>query len=125
MALSREERNHILRMVAAGQVSADEAGHMFDALLETSVPIPPPVPNRTVRVWVTDTATRSQRVNMTATLPVNVLRVSLQTLASVVPPLRNGQVEQIVRSLENGSTGRVMDFQDLEDGKRVEVFIEQ
>ncbi len=124
MAVSREERNRILGMVAAGQVSAEDAAQLFDALLEEPVK-PPPDPNRTVRLWVTDMATHSRKVNMTATLPVNMLRVSLQTLASVMPPLRDGRVEQIIHALESGSTGRVMDLQDLEDGKRVEIFIEQ
>lgn len=124
MAASREERNRILNMVEAGQVSADEAGQLFDALLEEPIK-PPPVLNRTLRLWVTDMATRTRKVNMTATLPVSMLRVSLQTLASVMPPLRDGRVEQILHALESGSTGRVMDLQDLEDGKRVEIFIEQ
>ena len=125
MAVSREERNRILSMVAAGQVSAEEAGQLFDALWEEPVAPPAPMQNRTVRLWVTDMATRSRKVNMTATLPMHMLRVSLQTLASVVPPLRDGRLEQIIHSLESGATGRVMDLQDLEDGKRVEIFIEQ
>ncbi len=124
MAVSREERNRILSMVEAGQVSAEDAAQLFDALLEEPAPAPP-AQNRTVRVWVTDMATRSRRVNLTATLPVNVLRIGLHALERLVPPLRDGRAEQIVRSLESGVTGRVMDLQDLEDGTRVEIFIEQ
>lgn len=125
MAVSREERNRILGMVEMGQVSAEEAAQLFDALLEEPPAPPPKNQNRTVRVWVTDMATRSRNVHMTATLPVNVLRMSLQALGSMIPPLRDGRAEEIMRSLEDGVTGRVMDLQDLEDGKRVEVFIEQ
>lgn len=126
IAVSREERNRILSMVESGQVSAEEAAQLFDALLEE--PARPPSPaaqNRTVRIWVTEMATRSRKVNMTATLPVSVLRVGLQALANVVPVLRDERIEAILRSLESGKTGRVMDLQDLEDGKRVEIFIEQ
>ncbi|SRR5258708_34729619 len=126
MSVSREERNRILEMVEAGQVSAEEAAQLFDALLEEPVLLPPPpVQNRTVRIWVTDMATRTRKVNMTATLPVNVLRASLHTLGGLVPPLRDGRAEELLHSLETGTTGRVMDLQDLEDGKRVEIFIEQ
>jgi hypothetical protein len=125
MAVSKEERNRILNMVESGQVSAEEAGQLFDALLEEPVALPPPPEqNRTLRIWVTDMATRSRKVNLTATLPVSLLRVSLQTLASLVPSLRGGRAEQIIRSLENEASGRVMDLQDFEDGKRVEIFIE-
>lgn len=126
MAVSREERNRILGMVEEGLVSAEEAAQLFDAMLtEPIVPSPPPVQNRTVRVWVTDTATRNRQVNMTVTLPVSVLRISLQALASVIPSLRDERLEQVVHALESGASGRVMDVQDLEDGKRLEIFIEQ
>ena len=125
MAVSREERNRILDMVALGQVSAEDAAQLFDALLEDPVEPPPRFQNRTLRIWITDMTTRSRKVNMTATLPVSVLRVSLQALGSLMPPLRDGRVEEIVNALESGITGRVMDLQDLEDGKRIEVFIEQ
>lgn len=125
MAVSREERNRILDMVALGQVSAEDAAQLFDALLEDPVEPPPRFQNRTLRIWITDMTTRSRKVNMTATLPVSVLRVSLQALGSLMPPLRDGRVAEIVNALESGVTGRVMDLQDLEDGKRIEVFIEQ
>jgi hypothetical protein len=112
-------------MVESGQVNAEEAGQLFDVLLdEAMAPLPAVVSHRTLRVWVTDTTTRNRKVNLTATLPLSLLRVSLQTLGSLVPPLRDGRAEQIMLSLEQGATGRVMDLQDLEEGKRVEIFIE-
>lgn len=125
MAVSREERNRILSMVAAGQVSAEDAEQLFDALQEEPAEPPPRFQNRTVRIWVTDMTTRSRKVNMTATLPVSVLRTGLRALGSLMPSLRDGRAEEIMRALESGVTGRVMDLQDLEDGKRIEIFIEQ
>jgi hypothetical protein len=62
---------------------------------------------------------------MTVTLPISVLRISLQALASVIPSLRDERLEQVVHALASGTSGRVMDVQDLEDGKRLEIFIEQ
>ncbi len=100
MAIAKEERDRILSLVESGRVTAEEASQLFDAFQEQQAVVPPPPPsNRTLRVWVTDTATRSRKVNMTATLPVNLLRVSLQALASMVPPLRDGRAEQIIASL--------------------------
>ena len=125
MTVSREERNRILSMVEAGQVSADDAAQLFDALLEEPVEPTPRLQNRSLRIWITDMTTRSRRVNMTATLPVSVLRASLQALGNLMPQLRDGRAEEIVHALESGITGRVMDLQDLEDGKRIEIFIEQ
>ncbi len=125
MGVSQEERSRILSMVEAGRVSAEEAAQLFDALLEEPEEAAPKPQNRTMRIWVTDMTTRSRKVNMTATLPVSVLRASLQALGSLMPQLRGGRAEEIMRALESGVTGRVMDLQDLEDGKRIEIFIEQ
>lgn len=125
MSITREERKRILSMVEAGQVSADDAAQLFDTLLEEPVEQSPKFQSRSLRIWITDMTTRSRRVNMTATLPLSVLRVSLQALSSFMPQLRDGRAEEILRSLESGVTGRVMDLQDLEDGKRLEIFIEQ
>jgi uracil phosphoribosyltransferase len=126
MRVSKEERDRILRMVESGQVSAREAAGLFDALLEEPArPALPAAHNRTVRIRVSELATRSRKVNMTATLPVNVLRAGLQVLTGLVPALRDERVETIVYALESGATGRVVDLQDLEDGKRIEIFIEQ
>lgn len=125
MTVSREERDSILKMLAAGQIDAAEAAQLFDALLAESGESSPRQQNRTLRIWITDMTTRSRKVNMTATLPVSALRVGLDALGSLVPSLRSGRLAEIMRSLETGATGRVMDFQDLENGKRIEIFIEQ
>ena len=125
MPVSREERNRILRMVEAGQVSAADAGQLFDALLEEPAEPPSRSQNRTVRIWTTDMTTRSRKVNMTATLSIDVLRVSLQALGGLMPQLLGGRTEEVLHALESGPTGRVVDLQDLEDGKRIEIFIEQ
>jgi hypothetical protein len=126
MTVSKEERNRILQMVEAGHVSAREAAELFDALLEEparrSLPL---ARSRTIRVWVTEIATRRRTVSMTATLPLNVLRTGMQALAGLFPALRDGRVEALMHSLESGALGRIMDLQDIEEGKRVEIFIEQ
>jgi hypothetical protein len=125
MVVTREERDRILSMVAARQLSAEEAGQLFDTLVEEPVQSPPKPQNRTIRIWISDMTTRHRKVNMTATLPVSALRISLRVLGGLVPQLRDGRAEEIVSALENSVTGRVIDLQDLEDGKRIEVFIEQ
>jgi hypothetical protein len=126
MTVSGEERERILHMVESGHVSAREAAELFDVLLEEparrSLPV---VRSRTVRVWVTEIATRKRKVSMTATLPLHVLRVGLQALAGLIPVLRDGRVEALLHSLESGATGRILDLQDIEEGRRVEIFIEQ
>lgn len=125
MAVLREERNRILNMVERGQVSAEQAAQLFDTLQEEPIAPAPPTQNRTIRIWITDTAVRSRQVRMTATLPIDVLRLSLQMLTRILPSLSAERTAQIISSFERGATGRVIDVQDIEDGKRVEIFLEQ
>lgn len=125
MGASIEERNRVLGLVEAGQITAQQAAQLLDALVSEPEQRGVRAQNRVVRIWVTDLATRSRKVNMTATLPVNLIRVTLRMLAAVMPQLKDSRVEEILRSIESGATGRLMDLQDLEDGKRLEIFVEQ
>jgi len=33
-------------------------------------------------------------------------------------------VQNVIRAIETGATGRLLDMQDLEEGKRIEIFVE-
>lgn len=125
MAASMDERNRILSMVEAGQITAGQAAQLLDALVFEHEQAGERMQNRTVRVWVSDTGTRRQRMNMTATLPVNLISTSLRMLARMLPQLNDNTIQNLIRGFERGATGRVLDLQDLEEGKRIEIFIEQ
>lgn len=122
MLVSTEERNRILRMVEGGQLSADEAAQLLDALV-----VPPPLahdPTRTIRVWMSNMTMRRQEIKMTATLPLSLVENSLRLLSRVIPQLNDYAMQSALRSIERGATGRILDVQDLEEGKRLEIFIE-
>ncbi len=128
MAASTDERNRILNLVEAGQITAAQAAQLLDALLsEHEQPGQPGerVQNRTMRIWMSDTTSKRKKVNVTATLPVNLVSTSLRLLARLVPQLNDNTIQNVIRTIERGATGRVLDLQDLEEGKRVEIFIEQ
>jgi hypothetical protein len=122
MTVSSEERDRILRMVESGQLSAEEAAQLLDALV---APQPPShtIP-RTIRVWFSEMGTRRPGVRMTATLPLNLVSGSLHLLSRAMPQLNEAGIQRVLNSLEQGATGRVLDMQDLEEGKRLEIFIE-
>lgn len=114
-----------MRLVEAGQITALQAAQLLDALVSESEPPVTRSQNRVVRIWVTDLTAKSRKVKMTATLPVNLIRATLHMLAAVMPQLKESRAEEILRSIESGAIGRLMDLQDLEDGRRLEIFVEQ
>ena len=123
MSTSKEERNRILHMVESGQVTATEAAQILDTL----------EPERTtergrdrlLRIRATTLNARAQKVYVTATLPVRLIRTGLRLGVSFIPQMRNTAVEDLLKSIEQGATGRLLDLQDMEKGERLEIFAEE
>jgi len=127
MSLAIEERNRILGMVETGQVSASEAAQLLDTLIarqERTEPGTRPR-NHTLRIWVSDTSGKRSQVKMTATLPVPLVSLGLRMLSRFAPQLNENTLQHIIDAIERGATGRVLDVQDLEEGKRLEIIVEQ
>ncbi len=124
MPTSKDERDRILQMIETGQVTAEQAAQLLDALETESDRQPERIPGRTLRVRATNLNARMQKVHMTATLPVSVIKASLRLGARLIPQLSNSTLEDLLRTIENGATGRVLDLQDLEKGERLEIFVE-
>jgi hypothetical protein len=126
-----DERNRILRMVEAGEVTADEAGQLLDALaaaepeLERERPFDPGRSrSRMLRIRVSGLNPKQKKMQMTAAVPVSLIRISLRLGARLLPQLSNSVLEDLLRSIESGASGRLLDLQDLEEGQRVEIFAE-
>lgn len=124
MFLATEERNRILGMVETGQVSASQAAQLLDTLSTRQEQAEPRPRNHTLRIWVSDTSSRRSKTKMTATLPVPLVSLSLRMLSRFAPQLNENTVQHIIQAIERGATGRVLDVQDLEEGKRLEIFVE-
>jgi len=124
MALSREERNRILALVESGGISAVEAGQLLDTL-ETEVIRPPEVVReRTLRIRATSLNQKKQRKNIIASMPIQLLKTSVRLGGTLFPQLDSRIITDVLRSIEEGTTGRLLDIQDLEQGERLEVFVE-
>ncbi|GCE19807.1 SHOCT-like domain-containing protein [Dictyobacter kobayashii] len=124
MALSKEERNRILTLVETGRISALEAAQLLDAL-ETEVTRPPEaVRERTLRIRATSLNRNKQRKNFIASMPVQLLKTSFRLGGYLLPQLDVRSIEDVLRAIEEGNTGRLLDIQDLEQGERLEVFVE-
>ncbi|HXL38724.1 MAG TPA: hypothetical protein VN954_16145 [Ktedonobacteraceae bacterium] len=125
MTTSTDERNRILNMIESGQITAGQAAQLLDTLLPEYEQSGGQVENRTVRIWLTEMSTNRRKMNMTATIPVYLVSMSLRLLARLVSQLNDSTIQNVIRAIERGTTGRLLDLQDLEEGKRLEVFVEK
>src|SRR5689334_3293801 len=119
-----EERLRILKMIESGQVSADQGSQLIEALGENQERDRPrsPAPPRILRVRVTDLNSRRQKVNVT--IPVSLVGIGLKLGARLARRIESANADQIMRAIESGSTGRIFEVQDLDEGERVEIFVE-
>jgi polyhydroxyalkanoate synthesis regulator phasin len=125
MATTTDERDRILNMIEAGQITAAQAAQLLDTQLSEYEHSTGQVENRTVRIWMTDMTTNRRKMNMTATIPVYLVSTSLHLLARLVSQLNDSNIQNAIRAIERGSSGRLFDLQDLEEGKRLETFVEK
>jgi SHOCT-like protein len=125
MVTLTDERNRILNMIETGQITAAQAAQLLDALVPEQELSTERARNRTVRIWMTDIATNSKKMHVTATMPINLISMILHLLTRMVPQLNDGTSQNLIRAIERGNTGRLLDLQDLEEGKRLEIFVEQ
>ena len=125
MATSTDERNRILNMIETGQITAAQAAELLDTISPEYERPSGQIENRTVRIWMTDMSTDRRKMNMTATIPVYLVSMSLRLLARLVSQLNDSTIHQVIRAIERGTTGRLLDLQDLEEGKRLEIFVEK
>ena len=120
MASSIDERNRVLYMVESGKVTAAQAAQLLDTLDLERSRSREQSRNRTARVRVTNLATNRQKVNVT--IPVSLIQVGLRLGTRLAPQVSGSALEDLLRAIEGGATGRLLDLQDLEEGERVEIF---
>ena len=111
--------------IESGQITAAQAAQLLDTLLPKYEQSGGQVENRTVRIWMTDMSTNRRKMNMTATMPVYLVSMSLHLLARMVMQLNESTIQNMIHAIERGTTGRLLDLQDLEEGKRLEIFVEK
>ncbi len=129
MATSKEERNRILHMVESGQVTASEASQILDTLevdgASTIERVTERGRNRLLRIRATSVNDRTQKVFVTATIPVRLVKVGMRLGLHFMPQINSAALEELIRTIEGGATGRLLDLQDMEKGERLEIFAEE
>src|SRR5713101_4347116 len=107
MPALKDERDRILTLVEAGQVTAIEASLLLDTIgLEAERSVER-VRDRTVRIRATSLNSRHQKVSVTAAVPMSLIKIGLRLGARLVPQLSNSAIEDLLRAIENGTAGRL------------------
>ena len=118
-----DERLRILKMIEGGQVSAEEGSQLIEALNEPARERPRSgAQPRTLRIRVTNLATRRQTINVT--IPVSLVGIGLKLGARLAPRVAGVNADEIMRAIDSGSLGRIFEMQDLDEGERIEVYVE-
>lgn len=120
---SNEERMQILKMLEAGQITAEEAAKLLEAL-DASTSGEPETGSQSnwFRVRVTDIRTGRSKVNVN--IPMSLVNLGLKIGARFAPDIEDLDLEELVEAIRSGVQGRIVDVEDEEQGERVEIFVE-
>lgn len=120
---TNEERMQILKMLEAGQITAEEAAKLLEALDASTKGEPERDGGANwFRVRVTDTRTGRSKVNVN--IPINLVNLGLKIGARFAPDIKDLDFEEVIEAIRSGVQGRIVDVQDEEEGERVEIFVE-
>jgi hypothetical protein len=125
MPASKDERNRILQLVEAGLVTATQASELFDVLEDSEEQVTVERKReRVIRIRTSYLKAGVTATSMIAAIPVRLVRLSLRLGARLYPQLDSNTLEDILRSVEEGATGRLLEIHDMEKGERLEIFAE-
>lgn len=124
-----EERMQVLKMLEEGKITAEEAAKLLSALEEgvkaEQEPRKSPQTGpkkRRVRISVTDSATGKQK-KVNVNLPIGVVKIAKKM--SRFPGDFDGiKIDDILDEIDAETEGKIIDVQDDEGNKRVEIFVE-
>jgi hypothetical protein len=121
---SVEERMKILKMIEEGKVSAEEGAKLLSALTSTNRPMGALSASgaKWLRVRVTDVA--SGRSKATVQIPISLMEAGMKIGAHFAPEIDGVNMDQLMDALRLGTTGKIIDVVDDEDGEHVEIFVE-
>ena len=124
-----EERMRILQMIQEGKITAEEGAKLLEALGKSKKPPMPPRPPhpagrdaRLLRVRITDLKTGKTKVNVN--IPMGLVNVGIRLGARFMPTSADVDFDEIMAAIDAGTTGKVVDVEEVEEGERIEVWIE-
>ena len=133
--VTTEERIQVLKMVQEGKISAEDAAQLLeemDGVEKSSTPNTEQAQvtdsmalgrkPRWLRVRVTDTNSGRPRVNVR--LPMSMVSLGLKMGTRFAPEIEGLQTEELMKIIESGEVGQIVDVMDEDGSEHVEVFLE-
>ena len=123
-----EERRKILKMVEEGKITAEEGARLLAALADEQRTSASPEPMGAgagahwFRIRVTDTATGRQKVSVS--IPLGLVSAGLKIGARFAPEVEGIRLEEIAEIIRSGTSGKIIDVLDEEEGEHVEIFVD-
>lgn len=127
-----EERMRILQLVSEGKITAEDGVRLLEALRvsdagssssKESAPTPPAgAPPRWFRVRVTDLNSGRDKVNIN--IPMGLVNVGLKMGARFVEDQEGVDFQELAAAVQSGHTGKLVEVEDIEQGERVEIYVE-
>ena len=123
-----EERARILQMVSENKIDAQEAARLLSALsnaspgAESQVETSQAGKAKWFRVRVTDLETGRTKVNVN--LPLSLVKVGLRVGARFSPEVEDLDWDELMVAIQEGAAGKLVEVEDMEDGEKVEVYVE-
>ena len=122
-----EERMQILNMVAEGKLrprKAPSSWQPWNLPREKGNTLNDGRAQRArwFRVRVTDLETGRNKVNVN--LPMSLVDVGTRMGARFAPELEGMDFHDIIEQIKSGAQGKIIEVEDMEDGERVEIYVE-
>jgi hypothetical protein len=114
-------------MVSEGKIDAEQAADLLNALRSQGAPDGPAAPPRTgkarwLHVRVTNLETGRAKVNVN--LPFGLVRAGLKIGGKFAPEIEDVDWEELLAAIDEGAQGKLVDVEDIEDGEKVEIFVD-
>ena len=121
---SVEERMKILKMIEEGKVSAEEGVKLLSALTNANRPSGRLGASdaKWLRVRVTDIISGHSKA--TVQIPISLMEAGMKIGAHFAPEIDGVNMDKLMEALRMGTTGKIIDVLDDEDGEHVEIFVE-
>jgi len=111
-------RSDILNQLASGQLSADEAASRLREPAQAHTAMK----NRWLHIRVTNLETGRPKVNVN--LPLSWVELGVKIGARHSSELAGIDFGDLVEQIHAGTSGKLVEVEDLEDGERIEIFVD-
>jgi hypothetical protein len=123
-----EERMKILKMIEEGKVSAEDGVKLLAALTDGRHGPSAPGSSRAagaghwLRIRVTDIATGRSKASVQ--IPLGLIDAGMKIGAHFAPEVEGVDMSNVLEAVRSGTTGKIIDVIDDEDGEHVEIYVE-